>query len=234
MDRQVGAVDLLADARQARQHGHADADRGDRVAVALEHPHPAAPQCEDRGGEQDQPDDHPLRLLASQHRIDAVDHHDPHAREHRHEREQVGVGVGQREADHQMRGQAQGEEQRAVGERHARGVVERQVGGGARGVVLGLDEDRREATRDEQRGGHQSQELPVARAEHRSSVPIIAARALRPARYACLRACRSGGRCARAFSGLYELLRRLHPMDDERPPSLWWGMWKRFLLAATC
>src|SRR5271165_3705166 len=29
----------------------------------------------------------------------------------------------------------------------------------------------------------------------------------------------------------YELLPRRYPMNDERPPSLWWGMWKRFLIA---
>ena len=107
VDVEVGAVDLLADPRQARQHGREDADRGDRVAVALEHADAVRAQREDRGGEQDQPDHHPLRLLARQHGVDAVDHHDPHAREHGDEREQVGVGVGQREADHEVRRQAQ-------------------------------------------------------------------------------------------------------------------------------
>src|SRR5690349_11468059 len=23
-----------------------------------------------------------------------------------------------------------------------------------------------------------------------------------------------------------------HPLDDDRPPKLWWGMWKRFLLGS--
>ena len=135
VDVEVRAVDLLADAGQARQHRHADADQRDRVAVALEHAHAALAQREDRRREQHQPEHHPLRLLARERRFDAVDHHDPDAREHGHQREQVGVRVGQREADHEVRGQAQAEEQRAVGERHAGGVVERQVGRRRRRVV---------------------------------------------------------------------------------------------------
>ena len=34
-------------------------------------------------------------------------------------------------------------------------------------------------------------------------------------------------------SGRHDLSPLPHePMNDERPPRLWWGMWKRFLLAA--
>ena len=166
MDRQVGAVDLPADARQPRQHRHRDAHGGDRVAVALEHAHAAAAQREDRGRKQHQADDHPLCLLARQHGVYAIDHHDPDAGEHGGEREQVGVRVRQREADHQVRGKAQPEEDRAVGQREVGGVVEGEVGGGARGVVFGLDEDRGEAGGYQQRGGHEAEQLAVAHAEH--------------------------------------------------------------------
>ena len=175
VDRQVGAVDLLPDPRQARQHGGQDRDRDDRVAVALEHRHAAVAQGDDRGREQDQADHHPLRLLARQHRFDAVDHHDPEARQHGHQREQVRVGVGQRETDHQVGRQAQAQEQQPVGQRQARGVVEREAGVRVRRVVLRLDEDRGEAARDEQGRREQAHELLVASAEHRPRVAAEAA-----------------------------------------------------------
>ena len=171
MDVQVGTVDLLADARQPRQHRHEYPDGRDRVAVALEHRDGPAPEREQRGGEQDQSQHHPLRLLAREHGVDAIHHHDSHAREHRCEREQVGVGVRDRVTDHRMRGEAQAQEQRAIRQRRARSMVEREVGGRVRRGVLGLDEDRGEAGDDEQRRGDQAQELSVARAEHRPSVP---------------------------------------------------------------
>ncbi len=166
MDVEVGAVDLRADAGQARQDRHADPDGGDRVAVALEHAHAAPAQRDDRGGEEDESDDHPLRLLARQHGIDAVDHHDPDAREHGGEREQVGIGVRQRKADHQMRGQAQPEEQRPVGQGDRRGVVQRQIRFGPGRDVFGLDEDRGEAGDHQQRRGHEAQELAISGAQH--------------------------------------------------------------------
>ncbi len=89
--------------------------RGDRVAVPLEHAQVA--QQQDRRGEQDQPDDEPLRLLARELLVDPVDDDEAEAGEHRDEREQVRVGVRQREAQEQVPGEAQAEEQRAVGER---------------------------------------------------------------------------------------------------------------------
>ena len=64
LDAEVGAVDLLADPRHARQQQQQQADQRDRVAVALEHAEVA--QQQDRRREQDQPDHEPLRLLARQ------------------------------------------------------------------------------------------------------------------------------------------------------------------------
>ena len=150
----------------ARQHRDPDADQRDRVAVAFEHADAALAQREDRRREQHQPEHHPLRLLARERRFDAVDHHDPDAGQDGHEREQVGVGVRQRVADHEVRSQAQAEEQRAVGQRHAGGVVERQVGRAARSVTSCLDEDRGEAGRHQQRGGHEAEKLAIPGAEH--------------------------------------------------------------------
>ena len=115
LDREEGAVDLRADARQARQHEQGDAAGRDQVAVALQHVVVADQQ--DRGAEEDEPDHEPLRLLARQLRVDPVDQHEPDRRQQGGEREQVRVGVGQARADEQVRDDAQAEEDGAVGER---------------------------------------------------------------------------------------------------------------------
>ena len=154
-DAEVGAVDLRADPGQARQQQHPDPDRGDGVAVALQHA--VVAQQDDRGGEEPQPDDEPLRLLAGQLLVDAVDHHQAEAGQDGEEREQVGVGVGQREAQHHVRRQAQAEEDRPVGQRD---VVD---------DVVALDEDGREARRQQQRRRHERQQLAVARTGHRAA-----------------------------------------------------------------
>ncbi len=104
-DAQVGAVDLIADARQPREdeqhqrHGH------DRVAVALELA--VVAKEDDRRREQDEPEHEPLRLLARLGGVDPVDHDDPEARQQGDEREHVGIGVGQGEADEDVGRQAQ-------------------------------------------------------------------------------------------------------------------------------
>jgi hypothetical protein len=95
LDREVGAVDLRADAGHAGQQQQADAGGGDRVAVALEHAIVA--QQDDRRREEAEADDEPLRLLAREVLVDAVDHHQAEAGEDGEEREQVGVGVRQRD-----------------------------------------------------------------------------------------------------------------------------------------
>ena len=147
-DAQVGAVDLLPDPGHAREQEQEQPGRGDRVAVALEHAEVA--QEDDRDREQDQPDHEPLRLVARERLVDPVDHHEPEAREHRDQREQVRVGVGQRDADHDVPRQAQQEEREPVGQRQV----------GLRRRLL--DEDRREAEREEQRGGDQREQLAIA------------------------------------------------------------------------
>ena len=114
-DAQVGAVDLLADHRDARQQEQQQAGGRDRVAVALEHAEVA--QEHERRREQDQPDDEPLGLLARERLVDPVDHDEPEAGEHRDEREQVRIGVRQRRADHEVPAQAQREEAGAVRQR---------------------------------------------------------------------------------------------------------------------
>ena len=150
VDVQVGAVDFAADARQARQHRHR---RSPTAAIVYRYRSstatPRLSQREDRGREQHQADDHPLGLLAREHRFDPVDHHNPDARQHGGQREQVGVGVRERDPDQHVRRQAQRQEQGSVPQRCARGAVQRQVRGRRSRAVLGLDEDRREARRDE-------------------------------------------------------------------------------------
>ena len=58
LDAEVGAVDLLADARQARRQQEQQADDGDRVAVALEHV--VVAQELDRQREEDEPETNQL------------------------------------------------------------------------------------------------------------------------------------------------------------------------------
>ena len=84
---EVRAVDLLADAGHARHEQQQQAGGGHRVAVALEHAEVA--QEDDRGGEQQQPDHEPLRLLAREVLVEPVDHDEPEAGEHGDEREEV-------------------------------------------------------------------------------------------------------------------------------------------------
>ena len=166
VDREVRAVDFAPDPRQARQERRDDADQGNRVPVALEHAYAPLSQRDHRRREEHQSEDHPLRLLARQHRIDPVDHHDADARQHRRERQDVRVGVGERHAQHDVRQQAQSEEQRPVRQRRARGSRQDGIGVRRQAVVLLLDEDRREPGRDQQGRRNQAEQLTVARAEH--------------------------------------------------------------------
>jgi hypothetical protein len=153
LDPQVGAVDLGADARHAREHQQPEPDEGDRVAIALEHAVVAYEQ--DHRHERNQAHDEPLRLLARQRVVDPVDDDEPEAREQRHQREEVRVGVGEREPQEDVRGQAQPEEDRSIGERDV-----------AEDVLL-LDEDGRKPAGQQKRGRDEAEQLAVARA-HRS------------------------------------------------------------------
>ena len=156
LDAEVGAVDLLADPGHARQQQQQQAGERDRVAVALEHAEVA--QQQDRAREQDQPDDEPLGLLARQRVVDPVDHDEAEAGEHADQREDVGVGVREREAQEDVPGEAQQQEDQAVGQRDVR-------------QLLGLlDEDRREAGGQQQRRRDQRHQLAVALA-HESICP---------------------------------------------------------------
>ncbi len=154
---EVGAVDALADPGHAREQQEQDPGHRDRVAVALEDA--VVAQQDDRRREQDQPEHEPLRLLAGERLVDPVDHHQPEAGEHREQREQVRVGVGQREAQHDVGDEAQPQEHGAEGQRD--------VGED----VVALDEHRGEAAGDEQRRGHEREQFAVARA-HRASSPV--------------------------------------------------------------
>ena len=155
LDRQVGAVGRRERARQQQQQDAAD---GDQVAVALEHA--VVAQQHDRRGEQPQADDEPLRLQARQAVVDPVDLDQAEARQQRHEREQVRVGVRQRQAQHEVRRDAQAEEDRAVGQRDVGDLVACRSGRRA-----ASSRDRKTAAKpadDQQRGGDQREELAVA------------------------------------------------------------------------
>ena len=147
-DAQVGAVDLLADARHAREEQQREPGGGDRVAVALEDPEVL--EEDDREREEHEPEREPAGLADRLLGVEPVDHDEPEAREHRGERQQVRVRVGQPEAHDEMRRHADAEEDRPVGQRDV-------------GEPLGLlDEDRGEPGRDEQRCRDQREQLAVA------------------------------------------------------------------------
>ena len=149
---QERAVDLLADAGQARHHQQSDAARRDQVAVALEHVVIADRQ--DRGAEEGQPDHEPLGLLACQLGIDPVDQHQAHRGQERGQREHVGIGVGQPRADEEVGEHAQAEKHGAVGERRVLHVLG--PGGQHRGEPRHHEErHRKEAEQLPRPRGHQ-------------------------------------------------------------------------------
>jgi hypothetical protein len=96
LDAEVGAVDLLADARQPRRQQQQQADAGDRVAVALEHV--VVAQELDRQGEEDEAEDEPVGLVAGEPLVDPVDHHQAEGGQQGDQREEVRVGVGEAQA----------------------------------------------------------------------------------------------------------------------------------------
>ena len=171
LDLEVGAVDLLPDPGQARQHEQHQGHHHDHIAVLLELA--VVAEGDDRHREQHEPQHEPLGLLARVGGTDPVDHHDPEAGQERHQGEHVGVGVGQRDADEDVPDQAQAQEDRPVGERH--------VGQ----HLLALDEHAGESSGDEQGGRDQAEQLTVARA-HRASWPSSAA-CTRPIAFPCER-----------------------------------------------
>ena len=147
LDAEVGAVDLLADPRQPRRQQQQQADRGDRVAVALEDV--VVAQEVDRQREEDEAEDEPVGLVAGQVGVDPVDHHEAERGEQGDQREQVGVGVGQAEPQVDVGGEADREEVGAVDEAE---VAEPRV-------LLG--EDGGEAGGEQQGHRDQRQQLPV-------------------------------------------------------------------------
>ena len=157
VDPEVGAVDLRADARDARQQQEQQAAGGDQIAVALQRP--VVAQQQDREREEREPDDEPLRLLAGQVVVDAVDHDQPDAGQHGDDREEVRIGVRDARADDEMRGQAEREEHEAVGQRC--------VGD----LIALLDEDGSEAGHHQQRRRQQAEELAVASAHCVPTLP---------------------------------------------------------------
>ena len=103
---------VAGDERRQQQQ---DPDRRDQVAVALEHV--VVAQEQDRQAEE-------ARARATKTDawfegelvVDPVDDHEPDRGEQGAEREQVRVGVGQADAEEEVRGEAEGEEVAAVDE----------------------------------------------------------------------------------------------------------------------
>jgi hypothetical protein len=151
---QIGPVGLVSDPGQAGQQQQAERDEGDDVPVLLKLA--VVPEDDDRDREQNQAEYEPLGLLAGVGGADPVDHHDPEARQQRHQGKHVGIRVRQRDADEDVPGDAQAEEDRPVGERHVREHVR------------ALNEDARKTGGDQQRGRDQAEQLTVARAHPRT------------------------------------------------------------------
>ena len=152
---QVGAIDLFADPRQARRQQQQDADRGDDVPVALEHV--VIAQELDRQREEDEAEDEPVGLVAGEAFVDPVEHHQAERGQHRHQREEVRVGVRQADPQVDVGGDADREEVGAVGDAE---VAEFRA-------LLG--EDRGEAGGQQQRHRDQREQLAVAGAGHRAT-----------------------------------------------------------------
>jgi hypothetical protein len=113
---EVRPVHRLAEHGQPRHEEQRDAGGRDRVAVALQH----AEVAQEQHGRAEEPeaDGEPLRLLARQVGLDAVDHHEADRTQQRRQREEVGVRVREPRADEEVREEAPREEERAVDERH--------------------------------------------------------------------------------------------------------------------
>ena len=166
LDREERAVHLGADARQAGHHEQGDAGRRDHVAVALQHV--VVAHHHDRAAEEEQPDHEPLRLLARQLGVDAVDEHQTDGGQQGGQREHVRVGLGQPGADEQVRQHAQPEEDGAVGER---GVAHVLGAGGEHGGEAGCHEKRHRDESEElaRSRRHQPESCPRSRARIRST-----------------------------------------------------------------
>ncbi len=144
---EVGAVHLLPDPRQPRRQQQQQPDRGDRVAVALEHV--VVAQELDREGEEDESEHEPVRLVAGQVGVDPVDHHQAEGRQQSDQREEVRVGVGEAKAKVDVGRDADREEVGAVDEA---GIAEADV-------LLG--EDSGEPGAEQEGDGHQGDQLAV-------------------------------------------------------------------------
>ena len=154
LDSEVGAVDLLADPRQPRRQEDEEAADRDGVPVALEHL--VVAQELDRQREEDEAEDEPVGLIAGEALVDPVDHHQPEGGQRRHQREQIGVGVGEADPQVDVSGDADRQKVGAVDEAEVAElfVLLRKDGGEARGEQGG--------------DGNQGQELPVPSASQRS------------------------------------------------------------------
>ena len=103
----------------------------DQVAVALEHV--VVAQEDDRRRERAEAEQEDGRLLDREGLVDPVEHDEPDRRERRAQREQVRVGVRQRDPQEEVGAEADREEVAAVDQ------------AGVRDLVRALGEDRREA-----------------------------------------------------------------------------------------
>jgi hypothetical protein len=111
LDAEGSAVDLLADRPAGGARAAQQADRRDRVAVALRH---VVVAQEGSSGEEEEAEHEPVGLVARPALVDPVDHHQPEGGQQRDQREEVGVGVGQADPQEDVGGQADREEVGAV------------------------------------------------------------------------------------------------------------------------
>jgi hypothetical protein len=115
----------------------------------------------DREREEDQPEHEPIGLVARQVVVDAVDDDQPEGGEQRHEREQVGVGVGEPDSQVDVGGDTDRQEVAAIEQAEV-----------AKPAAALLDEHRREAGGEQQRDRQQRDQLAVAGASHWPFPPL--------------------------------------------------------------
>ncbi len=157
VDPQAGAVHGAPDDGQCWQHEQDHRrDRAD-VLVALD-PAVIASEGEQHRGHGDHADDDPRRLAQRVGGVDAIDLDHADGRQQRDERQEVRVCVGHGEAQHEMCGEVEAEEEDPVRER------------GAVDHVLAGDVDAREAEARDDGDDGQAEELAVAIAHGTTSL----------------------------------------------------------------
>ncbi len=145
---------VCAETGQRRQDQEPDCDQAERVLVVVEAPVVFSDdehgECEDRDADHD-----PDALAPREFRIDPVDEGQPSRGQEPDEREERLVGLRQPDAQDDVRGDEEGQEERGVGERGGREAL----------GVLTDDEDACEACCGKSSDDQQVQELAITNSQ---------------------------------------------------------------------